>query len=60
MSEILEKAIEACQINSLAFCKFVSANDVGATGTHQAGIYIPKNSYEVLFDTPGIKGENKD
>ncbi|WP_353893750.1 type II restriction endonuclease [Proteinivorax hydrogeniformans] len=60
MSAILDKAIDACRNNSLAFCKFVSANDVGATGTHQAGIYIPKNSYEILFDRPGVKGENKD
>lgn len=60
MSEILEKAIDACRTHSLAFCKFVSANDVGATGTHQAGIYIPKNSYDILFDIPGLKGENKD
>lgn len=60
MSEILEKAISACQKYPLAFCKFISANDAGTTGTHQSGIYIPKNAYKILFDSIGEKGENKD
>lgn len=60
MSEILEKTISICQEYPLAFCKFISANDVGATGTHQAGLYIPKNSYQILFDSAGNKGANKE
>lgn len=60
MSGTLEKAISTCQEYPLAFCKFIAANDVGATGTHQAGIYIPKGAYRILFDTPGHKGENKE
>ncbi|MCC5910036.1 MAG: restriction endonuclease [Clostridiaceae bacterium] len=60
MSEILEKAISACQEHPLAFCKFIAANDVGATGAHQSGIYIPKSAYRILFDVAGHKGENKD
>lgn len=42
-----------------AFCKFFSANDTGETGGHQSGIYIPKSAVPILFDSPGIKGENK-
>ena len=38
----------------------LSANDTGATGAHQAGIYIPKSSFNILFSEPGQKGENKD
>lgn len=44
----------------LGFCKFLSANDAGKTGGHQAGIYIPKSSIAILFSESGHKGENKD
>jgi len=57
---IVEKAARDCINHELAFVKFISANDSGATGSHQAGFYIPHNSWQILFDTPGIKGENKD
>lgn len=43
-----------------AFCKFTSANDAGTTGAHQAGYYIPKSAWPIMFDCPGQKGENKD
>ncbi len=54
------KAIQAVNNGELAYCKFLSANDTGDTGAHQAGIYIAKNAISILFDEPGIKGENKD
>jgi len=57
---ILDKAIHDCLAHELAFVKFISANDSGKTGSHQAGFYIPQNSWRILFDSPGIKGENKD
>lgn len=44
----------------LTFTKFLAANDTGLTGGHQAGIYISKPSVPVLFDEPGIKGQNKE
>ena len=53
-------AITAVNKARYAFCKFISANDVGATGAHQAGFYIPKNCWPLMFDAPGIKGTNKD
>lgn len=54
------KAIQAVSRSSLAYCKFLSSNDTGDTGAHQAGIYIAKESVPILFDQPGIRGENKD
>ncbi len=56
----LEKAIEAVSSHGHSFSKFISANDSGSTGGHQAGLYIPKNSYQLLFDTPGNKGSNRE
>ena len=60
MENLLQEIIETVQKSKLAFCKFISANDCGKTGGHQAGFYIPKNSIPLMFDSPGIKGENKD
>lgn len=53
-------AIQAVNHGQLAYCKFLSANDTGDTGAHQAGIYIAKNAISILFDEPGEKGSNKD
>lgn len=53
-------AIQAVNNGQLAYCKFLSANDTGDTGAHQAGIYIAKNAISILFDEPGEKGSNKD
>ncbi|SHJ30827.1 Restriction endonuclease EcoRII, N-terminal [Dethiosulfatibacter aminovorans DSM 17477] len=60
MSELLFKAINSVKDSEIAFCKFLSANDTGSTGAHQAGIYIPKNSFSILFDEEGKKGERKE
>ena len=59
MSNIVSSAIESVNKSKLAFCKFISANDAGKTGGHQSGYYISKNSVPFMFDSPGIKGENK-
>ena len=53
-------AIQAALQGQKVFCKFLSANDTGLTGGHQSGIYISKSSISILFDEPGIKGENKE
>lgn len=37
-----------------AFLKALSANDVGATGAHQAGIHIPKTNVELLAFLPRL------
>lgn len=43
-----------------AWCRFITGNDIGATGSHQAGFYVPKCASALLFDEPGRKGENKE
>lgn len=54
------QAIQSVLSAQKSFCKFLSANDTGLTGGHQAGIYISKPAVPILFDEPGIKGENKE
>lgn len=41
------------------FNKLLSANDVGATGTHQGGILIPKSETELLAFFPPLDPEMK-
>lgn len=60
MSNILDAAIWGVQQSKAAFCRFITGNDTGATGSHQAGFYIPKCASALLFDEPGKKGENKE
>lgn len=60
MSEILDSAIAKVSDAKCAFCRFITANDTGKNGSHQSGFYIPKCAAPLLFETPGVKGENKD
>lgn len=60
MENIASKVIADTANSERIFCKFLSANDTGETGGHQSGIYIPKNSVPLIFDTLGIKGQNKE
>ena len=60
MNNILSIAIQTCTDSPIAFSKFITANDTGATGGHQAGFHIHKHSWKLFFDTPGEKGNNKD
>lgn len=53
-------AVQAALHGQKVFCKFLSANDTGLTGGHQAGIYISKPAIPILFDEPGEKGQNKE
>lgn len=58
--DIEQQAVDAVLMGQQAFCKFLSANDSGESGSHQAGIYIPKTSIPIIFDQPCHKGENKE
>ncbi len=60
MENLAQKAIQSVQQSELAYCKFITANDTGETGGHQAGFHIHKNSWELIFDSPGEKGSNKE
>lgn len=60
MDNILHTAIQICTESEVAFSKFITANDTGATGGHQAGFHIHKSAWTLLFDTPGEKDNNKE
>src|SRR5690348_7116666 len=47
LSPMAEKAIEDAQANGKAILKFISANDAGITGSHQAGFYMPKSAWKL-------------
>lgn len=57
---VATQAIQTAMRGQLTFTKFLAANDTGLTGGHQSGIYISKPSIPLLFDEPGIKGQNKE
>lgn len=59
METILTKAIQVAQESEIAFTKFITPNDTGSTGAHQAGFHIQKNAWQLFFDKPGIKGTNE-
>ena len=42
-------AINTAQTARLAYCKFLSANDSGATGAHQSGILISNKAWQLVF-----------
>lgn len=50
-------AVEAVQTSQSSFFKFITANDSGETGGHQAGFHIPKTASQVLFKREYYKGE---
>ena len=54
-----ERAVEDARKHGKAILKFISANDVGLTGSHQAGFYLPKAAWELFSPHPPVKG-NKD
>jgi type II restriction enzyme len=60
MENIVTKAIQSAQQSEVAFTKFITPNDTGATGGHQAGYHIHKNSWQLFFDSAGVKGSNED
>lgn len=60
MSNILNSAIQNVLQSKAAWCRFITGNDTGTTGSHQAGFYVPKCASPLLFDEPGRKGENKE
>lgn len=60
MSEILDSAVRSVRQSKAAWCRFITGNDTGITGSHQAGFYVPKCASTLLFDERGHKGENKE
>lgn len=60
MNSIVIEAIEAVKASQISFSKYITANDVGATGGHQSGFHIHKKAWPLFFSNEGIKGTNKD
>jgi hypothetical protein len=60
MENIITKAIQTALTSEIAFSKYITANDVGATGGHQSGFHLHKNSWPLFFNNQGEKGGNKD
>lgn len=59
MSELLENAI-SCASNAIsAWCRYITANDTGSNGSHQAGFYVPKKAASLLFEDACNKGKNR-
>lgn len=56
LSPIAEKAIEDAQANGKAILKYISANDAGITGSHQAGFYMPKPAWKLYSPFGPEKG----
>src|SRR5688500_10857780 len=54
------EVLAACADAHAFFFKTISANDVGGTTGHQAGFYMPVNTWPMFFDAPGVKGETRD
>lgn len=60
MSEILEFAIRSVKSAQTSFCRFITGNDAGVTGSHQSGFYIPKCAAPLLFGEECQRGTNKE
>ena len=54
-TEYSNQAINSVLNSEQAFCKFLSANDTGATGGHQSGILISKSAELMLFSLQQLK-----
>ncbi|MBN1915874.1 restriction endonuclease [Candidatus Dojkabacteria bacterium] len=59
-NNLVNNAINLVNKSDIAFTKFITANDTVATGAHQSGFYLHRNSYPLFFDKAGVKGSNKD
>jgi EcoRII C terminal/Restriction endonuclease EcoRII, N-terminal len=55
-SPFCERAIENANLHGNALLKYISPNDVGLTGGHQYGFYLPKSVYEMFTPQPPQKG----
>lgn len=60
MNDLLASAIDRTTSSAMTFAKSLSPNDTGLTGGHQCGIYIPKTSINLIFDSAFPRGENQE
>ncbi len=59
---LCERAIEDALQYGKAILKYISPNDVGLTGGHQCGYYMPKKDgvWQMFTPHPPEKGQNSD
>lgn len=50
-------AVNSVLNSEMGFCKFLSANDTGATGGHQSGVLISKSAVGILFNEKELEQE---
>lgn len=60
MSEIVDITIQTVKTSKMSFCRFITGNDAGTTGSHQAGFYIPKCAATLLFGKECSRGNNQE
>lgn len=58
-SPIAERAIADATTVGRALLKFISPNDVGITGSHQCGFYLPSGAWKLFTPHPPDKGGNE-
>ena len=55
-SPVAEEALRDALATGRAILKFISRNDVGETGGHQYGFYLPKHLWELFTTMPPKRG----
>jgi len=60
ISSDCERAIHDAIAQGTALLKYISPNDVGATGSHQSGYYLPKKLWSHFTPYGPVKGRNDD
>lgn len=56
---LVKHALECAKDYTDYYCKPLGANDVGANGSHQAGIYVHKDYGKSIFPKKFNKGDNE-
>ena len=54
----VKSAIDDALQHGRALLKFISPNDTGTTGSHQAGFYLPKTAWQMYTPHPPLDGRN--
>ena len=60
MTDLLSRTIENVQNSLCAFCHYITPNDTGKTGSHQAGFYLPKDAQAIILGNKAQNGSNTD
>ena len=58
VSPSCERAIDTALRHGNSILKFISPNDAGVTGSHQAGFYLPKSAWRLYTPHAPTKGTN--